>query len=104
MINQKRIAGFMATALIVTCMAGGADMEAKKKASLGTKSISLKVGKSKSISIKNKDKKATYKFTSSNKNVAKVTSKGKVTAVKAGEAKITVKEVIKKKKRTLVVR
>ena len=101
MINQKRIAGFMAAALVVTCMAGGADTEAKKKASLGTTSISLKVGKSKSISIKNKDKKATYKFTSSNKKVAKVTSKGKVTAVKAGEAKITVKEVIKKKKRTL---
>ena len=83
---------------ITTLSSAGSDVEAKAKASLKTKKISVKVGKKKSILIKNKTKKHSYSFTSSNKQVAKVTSKGKVTGIKAGKATITVKEVLKKGK------
>ena len=103
--SRKVIAGFMVSALCITTLSSaGSDVEAKAKASLKTKKISVKVGKKKSILIKNKTKKHSYSFTSSNKQVAKVTSKGKVTGIKAGKATITVKEVLKKgkkKKRTL---
>ena len=76
---RKVIAGFMVSALCITTLSSaGSDVEAKAKASLKTKKISVKVGKKKSILIKNKTKKHSYSFTSSNKQVAKVTSKGKV--------------------------
>ena len=103
--SRKVIAGLMVSALCITTLSSaGSDVEAKAKASLKTKKISVKVGKKKTILIKNKTKKHSYSFTSSNKQVAKVTSKGKVTGIKAGKATITVKEVLKKgkkKKRTL---
>ena len=105
MASRKVIAGLMVSALCITTLSSaGSDVEAKAKASLKTKKISVKVGKKKSILIKNKTKKYSYSFTSSNKQVAKVTSKGKVTGIKAGKATVTVKEVLKKgkkKKRTL---
>lgn len=98
--SRKVIAGLMASALCITTLSSaGSDVEAKAKASLKTKKISVKVGKKKSILIKNKTKKHSYSFTSSNKQVAKVTSKGKVTGIKAGKATITVKEVLKKGKK-----
>ena len=103
--SRKVIAVLMVSALCITTLSSaGSDVEAKAKASLKTKKISVKVGKKKSILIKNKTKKHSYSFTSSNKQVAKVTSKGKVTGIKAGKATVTVKEVLKKgkkKKRTL---
>ena len=98
--SRKVIAGLMVSALCITTLSSaGSDVEAKAKASLKTKKISVKVGKKKSILIKNKTKKHSYSFTSSNKQVAKVTSKGKVTGIKAGKATITVKEVLKKGKK-----
>ena len=100
MASRKVIAGLMVLALCITTLSSaGSDVEAKAKASLKTKKISVKVGKKKSILIKNKTKKHSYSFTSSNKQVAKVTSKGKVTGIKAGKATITVKEVLKKGKK-----
>lgn len=90
--SRKVIAGLMVSALCITTLSSaGSDVEAKAKASLKTKKISVKVGKKKSILIKNKTKKHSYSFTSSNKQVAKVTSKGKVTGIKAGKATITVR-------------
>ena len=80
--SRKVIAGLMVSALCITTLSSaGSDVEAKAKASLKTKKISVKVGKKKSILIKNKTKKHSYSFTSSNKQVAKVTSKGKVTGI-----------------------
>lgn len=74
--SRKVIAGLMVSALCITTLSSaGSDVEAKAKASLKTKKISVKVGKKKSILIKNKTKKHSYSFTSSNKQVAKVTSK-----------------------------
>ena len=100
MASRKVIAVLMVSALCITTLSSaGSDVEAKAKASLKTKRISVKVGKKKSILIKNKTKKHSYSFTSSNKQVAKVTSKGKVTGIKAGKATITVKEVLKKGKK-----
>lgn len=106
MASRKVIAVLMVSALCITTLSSaGSDVEAKAKASLKTKRISVKVGKKKSILIKNKTKKHSYSFTSSNKQVAKVQSKGKVTRDKKLEKQtITVKEVLKKgkkKKRTL---
>lgn len=100
---KKMMAGLMIMALCASSLAGTSDKaEAKGKASLKTKKLSIMEGKSKSISIKNKNKKYRYTFTSSKKKVATVSKKGKVKGVKAGTAKITVKEIAKKgKKRTL---
>ena len=103
--SRKVIAGLMVLALCITTLSSaGSDVEAKAKASLKTKKISVKVGKKKSILIKNKTKKHSYSFTSSNKQVAKVTSKGKVTGIKAGKATITVKEVLKKDTKVYVIK
>lgn len=76
---------------------GGITADAKTKAKLSVKKMSINVGKTKKIKIAKKNKKAKYTFKSSNKKIAKVTSKGVVKAVKAGTAKITVKETYKKK-------
>lgn len=97
---KKTVASLLIAALCVSSLTGTSKQaEAKKKATLKTKSITLKKGKSKSIKIKNKNKKYRYTFTSNNKKVAKVSAKGKVKGVKAGTAKITVKEIIKKRKK-----
>ena len=67
--SRKVIAGLMVSALCITTLSSaGSDVEAKAKASLKTKKISVKVGKKKSILIKNKTKKHSYSFTSSNKS------------------------------------
>ena len=53
--SRKVIAGLMVSALCITTLSSaGSDVEAKAKASLKTKKISVKVGKKKSILIKNK--------------------------------------------------
>ena len=53
--SRKVIAGLMVLALCITTLSSaGSDVEAKAKASLKTKKISVKVGKKKSILIKNK--------------------------------------------------
>lgn len=56
---------------------------------LNEKSISLTVGKSKTLKLKNLKKGKKIKWTSSKKKVATVSSKGKVTAKKKGKAVIT---------------
>ena len=103
MRQWKRVCGVVLSGVLVLSMtlSGMADTtsEAKsKKATLKTKSVSLKVGKSKTIKIKNKKKTCKYTFKSSKKKVATVSKKGKIKAKKAGSAKITVKEITKKGK------
>lgn len=100
---KKTMVGMLVSALFLTCIAESpAQVQAKKKATLKTKNITLEKGRSKSIKIQYKNAKYSYSFISSNKKIARVSAKGKVTAVKPGNATITVKEIIKKgKKRTL---
>lgn len=103
--GKKTMAGLMIAALCISSLAGTSDRaEAKKKASLKTKKMSIVKGKSKSISIKNKNKKCRYTFTSNKKKVAKVSAKGKVKGIKAGTAKISVKEINKKGKKRMLGR
>ena len=100
-MKRKLSSIVLATALVVSLAAGagGEDVQAAKKAKLGTKKITLIQGKTKKIKVKNKKKGCRYTFTSNKKKVATVTKKGKVKAVAAGTAKITVKEVSKKGKK-----
>lgn len=74
---------------------------AASKAKLKSKKMELTVGQKKKIVITKKNKKAVYKFSSSAKAKASVSKSGTVTAKKPGNAKITVKEIYKKKTRSL---
>ena len=103
MKQWKRVCSVVLSGALALSMAfsgvSGITSEAKaKKATLKTKSVSLKVGKSKTIKIKNKKKTCKYTFKSSKKKVATVSKKGKIKAKKEGSAKITVKEIKKKGK------
>lgn len=103
MKQWKRVCGVVLSGALALSMAfsGVSDLssEAKaKKATLKTKSVSLEVGKSKTIKIKNKKKTCKYTFKSSKKKVATVSKKGKIKAISKGSAKITVKEIAKKGK------
>ena len=75
--------------------------QAAKKASLKTKKITVKAGKTKKIVIKGKVKKATYSFKSKNKKVATVSKAGLVKGKKAGKTTVTVTQTLKKKKSTI---
>lgn len=97
---KKVMCFVLAGAMVFTSLYISDDTSAAKKASLKTKKISVKEGKSKTITIKNRNKKMSYTFKSSKKSVAKVSKKGKVTGVKAGKAQITVKESYKVNKKT----
>ena len=86
---------------VSTAVVNGEVNTAAAKASLKTKIVNLKVGKTATIKIAKKNKKAVYKFTSSKKSVAVVSKRGVITAKKQGKATITVKETLKKKTRKL---
>lgn len=88
----------LSLAMVVTSLVAGST-DAKGKATLKSKKMSLTVGQSKKISIKGKKAKAKYTFSSSAKAKATVSKKGVVKARKAGKATITVKEKYKKKTR-----
>lgn len=103
--SGKRIVSFgLALAVTGSCFAGilsdPASTQAAKKAKLKTKSMTLEVGKKKTISLTGKKSKAKYTFQASNKKI-KVSKKGVVTAVKKGTAKVKVKEVYKKKTKSI---
>ena len=88
-MNGKLLAFGVAAAMALTVLApaGAADAAAKPK--LASKTITVKVKKSKTIQIK---KKAGFKisFVSKNKKIATVTGKGKVTGKKKGSTSIVV--------------
>lgn len=97
---QKTVTGLLIAALCAGSLAGAPDKaEAKKKATIKKKSLTIVKGKSKKITIKNKNKKYRYTFTSNKKKVAKVSKAGKVKGIKVGSAKITVKEIAGKGKK-----
>ena len=100
--NRKKLLCHGLVLALVCSTAAGATVSdaAKKKAKLAKKSLTIPKGASKKIKIKYKKKKAKYKFKASNKKV-KVYKSGKVKALKVGKAKVTVKEVYKKKTRSL---
>lgn len=102
--RMKRLISLATALALVGTGAGimGTDSaQAAKKATLKTKKITVKVGKTKKITVKGKKKKAKYTFTSNKKKIATVSKKGVVKGLKKGTATITVKEIIKKKKRTV---
>lgn len=106
MIQWKRVEGTLLSGILAMSMVLGgmpeAVSEAKaKKASVKSKTISVNVGKTKKIVVKCKKKKAKYTFASNKKKIATVSKKGIVKGVKQGKAVITVKEVLKKKKKTI---
>ena len=99
---KKAISLVMAFALLSTgVVTSNQAQAAASKAKLKTKSIAVKVGKTKKITVTGKVKKAKYIFKSSKKTIATVSSKGIVKGVKAGNAIITVKEKKNKKVRTV---
>lgn len=106
-MGNKNVKKFLCHGLVlamVCSMTAGAtvsDAAKAKKAKLAKKSLTIVKGASKKIKIKNKKKKAKYTFKASKKKIVKVYSSGKVKALKVGKVKVTVKEIYKKKKRTL---
>lgn len=102
--STKRLLSF-ATAFALICTGSVIPTsnvaKAAKKAKLKTKKITVNVGKTKKIAISGKSKKAKYTFKSNKKSVASVSKSGVVKAKKKGSAVITVKEIKKKKKKTL---
>lgn len=106
MKQWKRVSGVVLSGMLTLSMTFGGVVstvsEAKaKKTTVKTKTITVKVGKTKKIVLKNKAKKAKYTFTSNKKKIAKVSKKGVVKGVKKGKAVITVKQIKGKKKKTL---
>lgn len=102
--RTKRALSLVAAFALVCTGAGtlGTDnVQAAKKATLKTKKMTVKVGKTKKITVKGKKKKAKYTFKSNKRKIATVSKKGVVKGIKKGKAVITVKEIIKKKKRTV---
>lgn len=104
-MNSRRILSFGLTLAVIGSCFGGiisdpANGQAAKKAKLKTKSITVEVGKKKTIKLTGKKSKAKYTFQASNKKI-KVSKKGVVTAVKKGSATVKVKEVYKKKKKSV---
>lgn len=77
-------------------------VNAKAKAKISSKKITLTVGQSKTLKVKNIKKKV--KWSSSKKAVATVSKKGKVVAKKAGSATITAKVGKKKYKCKVTVK
>lgn len=105
MKNSKRVLSFGLIAAVIGSCFGGimtdpANGQAAKKAKLKTKSIAVEVGKKKTIKLTGKKSKAKYTFKASNKKI-KVSKKGVVTAVKKGSAMVKVKEVYKKKTKSV---
>ncbi len=102
--NKRILSMAMAFVMAGSCVFGAlaepTDSQAAKKPKLKTKSVSLNVGKKKTIQITGKRKKAKYTFKASNKKI-KVSKKGVITAVKKGTAKVKVSETYKKKKKTI---
>ena len=88
---MKKCKLFVLSGLIYALVLGMFPCETTQAASikLSKKSLSLNVGKSKTLKIKNLKKGQKVKWSSSKKKVATVSSKGKVTARKKGTATIT---------------
>lgn len=103
--SKKRLtAGLLAVTMCVTLVGTGMTAEAAAKPKLSTKSVTLKVGKNKTIRVK-KAGKAKISWKSSNKKVAAVKKSGKlaakVTAKAKGNAVITCTVKTGKKKKSL---
>lgn len=95
------LSGVLALSMVLGSTAGTVSEAKAKKAALKTKTITVKVRKTKKIVFKSKRKNAKYTFSSNKKKIASVSKKGVVKGVKKGKAVITVKEVFQKKKKTL---
>lgn len=105
-VRMKKCKLFVLSGLIYALVLGMFPCETTQAASikLSKKSLSLNVGKSKTLKIKNLKKGQKVKWSSSKKKVATVSSKGKVTARKKGTATITATVKGKKYKCKLTVK
>ncbi len=102
MKKSKVLTMVLTTALLAgMIMPAGEETQAAKKPRLSSKSITLKVGQSKTLKVKKKVKKAKISWKSKNKKIAVVSKKGKVTAKKVGTTKVVCKVKKGKKKFTL---
>ena len=99
-MRNKIIALSLILSVVVCNLSGFEIVQAAKKTTLKTKTLSVNVGKTKSITLKNKSSKNKYTYKSSNKQVATVTKKGKVKGLKKGTTRVTITETIKAKKKT----
>ena len=95
---KKLLAFVLAFAMIITIYQPTSAYAATKKPVLSAKSITLQVGKQKTLKVKNAGKNATIQWSSSKKTVAAVSKKGVVKAVKAGTAKVICKVTTKQNK------
>ena len=86
-ISATTVSGVLALSLVFSGTAGIDSSAKAKKATLKTKSITVKAGKTKKIVIVNK-KKGKYTFTSGKRTIATVNKKGVVKGVKAGDTKV----------------
>lgn len=100
MKHQKRILARVMMALITLGFIfdqASFSFAASKKLKVSTKSVSLQVGKTKTVKVKNAPKKAKISWKSKNPKIAKVTKKGKITAKKKGNTSVVCKVSYKKK-------
>lgn len=95
---KKLLAFVLAFAMIITIYQPTSAYAATKKPVLSVKSMTLQVGKQKTLKVKNAGKNATIQWSSSKKTVATVSKKGVVKAVKAGTANVICKVTTKQKK------
>lgn len=109
-LSKQLMAGVLSLAMVLTAGAlpGQTASAAGKKMKLTSKSVTVKVGKSKTVKVKNAPKKAKLSWSSKNTKIAKVTKKGKITGVKKGSTKVickvTYKQNNKKKTNKLTVK
>lgn len=98
MIKKTHILSIILCIAMVLSFIPRQEVSAKSKKVSVTKSLTLKVGQSKSIKVKGSYIKS-KKYKTSKKRIATVSKKGKVTAKKAGTCKITVTVKYKKSKK-----
>lgn len=94
---KKTLCLMLCAAMILSTVVIPADVNAAAKIKLSAKSVTLTVGKTKTLTLKQGKKKVKgVKWKTSNKKVATVSSSGKIKAKKVGKANITA--TYKKKK------
>ncbi len=101
-MKRKRHLLFALFLAVFVAMLTGAPVKAASSPKLSKTSLTLVVGKTKTLKVKNTTKKVTW--SSSNKKIATVTSSGKVKAVKAGKTTIKAKVAGKTLKCTVKVK
>lgn len=92
-MKKRILVNLITLALVISLFSGDMPVEAKRKAALSKKKVSLEVGKSIKLKLKNNKKKV--KWSTDKKKIVKLSNKSKkgvtIQAVKVGKAKVTAK-------------